>query len=92
MRGRWRDRGAARAIHAIFDLAGHGDVATAEKIRHYIRDERKRDPKFGAAPLAAVGPWFSKSDGGPASIELGKPRRKKRRRSVKSRKRKRRGS
>jgi hypothetical protein len=83
---------AARAIHALFDLAGHGDVATAEKIRHYIRDERKRDPKFGAALLAAVGPWFLKSDGGSTSIELDEPRRKKRSRSVKFRKRKRRGS
>jgi hypothetical protein len=43
-------------------LAGHGDVATAEKIRHFIREERKRDPRFGAAPLAALGPWFSKSE------------------------------
>lgn len=32
-----------RAIEKTFKLAGHGDVATAEKIRHYIREERRRD-------------------------------------------------
>jgi hypothetical protein len=76
---------AARTIHALFDLAGHGDVATAEKIRHYIREARKRDPKFGAAPLAALGLWFSKDDGRPTPSES-EPRTKKQHRSVRFRK------
>ena len=31
-------RRTIRAIMEIFTLAGHGDVVTAEKIRHYVRD------------------------------------------------------
>lgn len=50
-----------RAIHELFELAGHGDVTTVEKIRHYIRAERRRDPKFGVGHAARVGPWFAKT-------------------------------
>jgi hypothetical protein len=37
-----------RRIAAIFDIIGHGDLATPEKIRHIIRSARKTDPTFAA--------------------------------------------
>jgi hypothetical protein len=35
-------KGSIRAVHRLLKLAGHGDRATAEKIRHFIREERRR--------------------------------------------------
>jgi hypothetical protein len=35
-------------IEAIFDIIGHGDLVTREKIRHTIRAARKNNPTFAA--------------------------------------------
>jgi len=54
--------GTIRALHRIFKLAGHGDIVTAEQIRHIIRKERRRDSTFGRDKLTspAVLAWFKK--------------------------------
>ena len=51
-----------RALHRIFTLAGHGDIVTAEQVRHIIRKERRRDSTFGSDKLTspAVSAWFKK--------------------------------
>jgi len=68
-----------RAIHELFELAGHGDVATVEKIRHYIRAERRRDPKFGVGHAARLGAWFAKTRAWrPTPNDLGEQRRNRR--------------
>ncbi len=85
-----------RALHRIFTLAGHDDIVTAEKIRHIIRKERRRDSTFGSDGPAspAVLAWFKKS--APVSpadwawwtgtrqnaSRRGRPRRRKGRRAV----------
>jgi hypothetical protein len=90
----WRE--TYRALHRIFTLAGHDDIVTAEKIRHIIRNERKRDSTFGSDGPAtpAVLAWFKKS--APVSAadwaawtatplnasRRGRPRRRKGRRVV----------
>ncbi len=85
-------KGAARAIHELLELAGDGDVATAEKIRRYIREERGRDPKFGIGHAAGLSKWFAKSE---PVIDLypfeamasGRRRSRRPRRQVKNRRR-----
>ncbi len=72
-------KATVRAIHELFELAGHGDVATAEKIRHYIRAERRRDPKFGVGHEAWVDPWFAKTRAWrPTPNDLGEQRQSRR--------------
>jgi hypothetical protein len=66
-------RQSIRRVESVLKLAGHGDVlgpSAGEKIRHFIREERSRDRRFGAASPAGLGAWFPKE--GPKA-ELRKP-------------------
>jgi len=71
-------RRTVQAIERLLKLAGHGNIATVEKIRHYVRAERRRNPKFGVELPAGLGAWFAKSDWRPRPSELGESRRKRR--------------
>lgn len=54
----------SRVVGLIYDglvVAGHGDVATLEKVRHMVRLERRRTPAFGASTQGSLGPLASAS-------------------------------
>jgi hypothetical protein len=75
-RARWvkqSRRRALREIEALLKLAGHGDVVTANKIRHYVREDRKRGQSHSARPLLRRG-MPDELDAAPRSRKSGRAR------------------